>query len=408
MKKSVKKCKVSSRAALKRKNQATLKSNDMENTPSTPEASVPVQLSEPSVYHESSESSEPTEYSEPTGYSEPSPAQLIDRITHDTPDADIEGVEAMPANSLFIGKGVNDWMREAAMVPEPRSLWRRLWIEGEACCLFADTNLGKSILAVQIADEITRETGRKVLYFDFELSAKQFQVRYSVKQPDGKLVIHGFSNAFKRFEVNPSFCDYDTDPVELYLSTIEREVVRHDAKIVIIDNLTWICNASESGDAAGQFMQRLVEIKKRNGLSILVIAHTPKRIINTKLTQNSLAGSKRLANFFDAMMAVGASVNEQPSGRYIKQLKARSTEIFHGENSVLACHIVREGAMLKFDGWSTANEDVLLTPEGSDKVAKHDEIARMLQAGIAIRDISSSLRVSNQTIYKVKQSLKAA
>ncbi len=55
--------------------------------------------------------------------------------------------------------------------------------------LFADTNTGKSILAVQIGNSIA--TGQhipgftfgtikqKVLYLDFELSDKQFENRYS-------------------------------------------------------------------------------------------------------------------------------------------------------------------------------------------------------------------------------------
>ncbi len=49
---------------------------------------------------------------------------------------------------------------------------------GELSCLFADSNvMGKSILAVQIADRIARTDN--VLYLDFELSEKQFQLRYT-------------------------------------------------------------------------------------------------------------------------------------------------------------------------------------------------------------------------------------
>ena len=43
--------------------------------------------------------------------------------------------------------------------------------------MFADSNVGKSILAVQIADRIARTDN--VLYLDFELSEKQFQLRYT-------------------------------------------------------------------------------------------------------------------------------------------------------------------------------------------------------------------------------------
>ena len=68
-------------------------------------------------------------------------------------------------------------------------LFSEFWLEGELCMLFADTNLGKSMLAVQLGDSISRgvaipgfrleATPQKVLYIDFELSDKQFEVRYS-------------------------------------------------------------------------------------------------------------------------------------------------------------------------------------------------------------------------------------
>ena len=61
--------------------------------------------------------------------------------------------------------------------PTQKSLWLSLWHEGEVACLFADTNMGKSIYAIQIADHVSQS--RPVLYFDFEMSDKQFQLRYT-------------------------------------------------------------------------------------------------------------------------------------------------------------------------------------------------------------------------------------
>jgi RecA-family ATPase len=68
-------------------------------------------------------------------------------------------------------------------------LFGKFWYEGELCILFADSNLGKSILAVQIANSINTgipivpfefEAERQpVLYYDFELTSKQLEARYS-------------------------------------------------------------------------------------------------------------------------------------------------------------------------------------------------------------------------------------
>ena len=93
-------------------------------------------------------------------------------------------------SGLFIMKTANEWLQQASLRPVPKMLFSELWHEGELCILFADTNTGKSILAVQIADSISRGTPiegfkmtakeQPVVYFDFELFDKQFEARYSV------------------------------------------------------------------------------------------------------------------------------------------------------------------------------------------------------------------------------------
>ena len=82
---------------------------------------------------------------------------------------------------LFIVKSGNEWLEEAKRSPTPKMLFGELWFENELCILFADTNLGKSILGVQIGDSISKgeqiegfrlqSEKKPVLYFDFELSS---------------------------------------------------------------------------------------------------------------------------------------------------------------------------------------------------------------------------------------------
>ena len=57
---------------------------------------------------------------------------------------------------IFIAKKANIWVEEAAKRPNPKTLYRGLWYGDEVGCLFADTNVGKSILAVQIANEVAK------------------------------------------------------------------------------------------------------------------------------------------------------------------------------------------------------------------------------------------------------------
>ena len=55
----------------------------------------------------------------------------------------------------FVAKSANEWMDEAKNRPIPKMLFSEFFYEQEICILFSDTNMGKSILAVQIADSIS-------------------------------------------------------------------------------------------------------------------------------------------------------------------------------------------------------------------------------------------------------------
>lgn len=190
----------------------------------------------------------------------------------------------------------NSWIKQAADDPDPNSLYDTLWYEGELACLFADSNLGKSILAVQIAKEIAQF--QRVIYFDFELSRKQFEMRYRDEVTDKP---YRFPENFDRAQINID--RYKSGDFEdMIIRSIESVAVHRKANVLIIDNLTWICNASEKGLDAGNLMIRLNTLKKTHGWSMLIVAHTPKRDLTTALTQNDLAGSKRLFNFFDSVL----------------------------------------------------------------------------------------------------------
>jgi hypothetical protein len=63
-----------------------------------------------------------------------------------------QGNEAKEGKGLFTVKTASRWIEQAKTRPIPQMLFGELWFEGELCILFADTNLGKSILAVQIGN----------------------------------------------------------------------------------------------------------------------------------------------------------------------------------------------------------------------------------------------------------------
>ena len=78
-----------------------------------------------------------------------------------------------------------------------------------------------------------------------------------------------------------------------------------DARVLIVDNISWLNTSNVGANATLRLMKALKKIKTDHEISILVLAHTPKRALARSLTVNDLAGSKMLANFADNMFAIG-------------------------------------------------------------------------------------------------------
>lgn len=258
-----------------------------------------------------------------------------------------------PADLLII-QPANKWIAQASQRPIPRMLFSEFWHQGELCILFADTNLGKSILAVQIADAISKgkpingfkldAPQQKVLYFDFEMSDKQFEKRYSINYTRH----YEFDDNFLRIEINPNCTDFTHFETALF-AAIEQAIHTHNAKILIIDNLTYLkTQATDTAKEALPLMKRLKELKIKHHLSILAVAHTPKRSLAYPLTVNDLAGSKHLANFIDSLFAIGQS-HQNKALRYLIQLKARATELVYNDNNIQLCHITQPYNFLGFE-----------------------------------------------------------
>ena len=65
------------------------------------------------------------------------------------------------------------------------------------------------------------------------------------------------------------------------------------------------------------------------------------------ITQNDLAGSKKLYNFFDSVFAIGKSAKDN-SVRYIKQLKVRYGNYTYDADNVIVSAIEKIGTFLQF------------------------------------------------------------
>ena len=203
---------------------------------------------------------------------------------------------------LFKVQNINDVIEEASKFPMPKELYKTLMFEGEITLLVADTNVGKSVLALQIANQIAAKY--PVLYFDFEMSPKQLEMRYSddtCKNPhkfNDNLLWVSFAN---RCEI-PEDMKYE----DYFVESLRDLVNEHDTDVVVIDNMTALAlEDTDSAKNAKPMMDKLNTLKNELGLTFLLVEHTRKMNKTRAITLDDMQGSKMKANFADSVIAIG-------------------------------------------------------------------------------------------------------
>jgi len=351
-------------------------------------------------------------HSENQGIGNLTPAQTLHHVN------DIINQNHEKSKGLFMVQTADDWIEQAKERPIPRMLFDEFWFEGELCILFAENGVGKSLLAVQIANSISKgipiagfrlqSDKQPVLYFDFELTDKQFEARYSVNYQHH----YNFSPGFLRAEIDPDNTDYKEhgfDTFEDYLSDeLEQNIIETGIRVLIIDNVTYLKTETEKAKDALPLMKRLIQLKRKYKLSILVLAHTPKRDLSQPITRNHLQGSKHLSNLTDSIFAIGESQVDSHT-RYLKQIKARSCEMQYDTGNVMVCtvHQPHNFVLFEFTGFGTEREHLKAASE-NDSHDLEAEVTPLLQAEPGLTAYAIAKRIcpegGNFNSYKVRVS----
>ena len=335
----------------------------------------------------------------------------------------LQQVEPMPR--LFKRRIMVEAMKEAAQRPMPLKLAGDLWSEGELVLLFAESGVGKTAFATQIANDIagsqsttglTVETeAQRVLDYDMELSDIQQLQRYAdiERNGDGRrhfTNLYDFNPNFERVEIDPNARVFDTftNWEKILTEEIENETVESKSKVIILDNLTALTHEADKAKGALPLMHRLNEMKKAHGLSIMVLCHTPKRDESRPLSLNDLAGSRILANLADSVVGIGKSVIDQRI-RYVKQFKVRSGEMVYSADHVGVFQFEKTDNHLGFTliGHSKESSHLIKqTDEAKDKLIA--DIQAMSTAGKSQREIASDLQISLGMVNRHLKTAKAS
>jgi hypothetical protein len=358
------------------------------------------------------------------------------------PDEHLPDLDFIRCDNLFTARTANAYLQTPLKTVTRRRLFGDMWHEGEITLLFADTGLGKSALAVQIAralaggetlDPFPMDTEpQRVLYFDFELTDEQFAARYS--DPDAtacgtksvttepecvtKSVTTESGAAEPLFPDNfircapkreDSIMEEDQDHYSFLISSLAEMVEFSRARVVIVDNITWLAASTEHSTAAQRLMRTLVDMRNKLGISILVLAHTPKIRRGLPIELKHLQGSKMLANFADNIVGMGKSSLSNDL-RYLKPLKQRSSAERLSQDTVHVLRLQRQGRMLGFTFAVNETEarhvgDYLKGTALADaiRVEQVKRAIEMSNAGDSVREIAAKLGISRATASRYVQ-----
>jgi KaiC/GvpD/RAD55 family RecA-like ATPase len=176
-----------------------------------------------------------------------------------------------------------------------KELFREFWREGELVVLVGESGVGKSILAMQVADSAAREftteaqrtqreeaefltqsgedrKGTQTLYIDLEKAEIQRVQRYS-----GYEFAEGLEWAdVGSFGVMHS--KYRGSVTRFLVDSVYETIRNREPDVVFIDNLTYLLRAGRRHVDLPALMKTLRRMVNDTGLSMMLLAHSDSRV----------------------------------------------------------------------------------------------------------------------------------
>ncbi len=279
-----------------------------------------------------------------------------------------------------------------------RPLFGDMWLTGELAVMFAEAGCGKSLLAVQIAHSIARGAAfkpmdakprrQKVVYVDLESTHEQFCSRY--RHDDG----------FKPYKFPDNFVHARlTDVEEPGVSDIEAVIEATGAKVLVIDNLAHLMKGHSSNEAA-RLMRELRRLCRRDGISILLLVHSPPATLRRGIEARDLPFAGVISALADNVFAVGR-VGAAASERYIKHLRPGAAAHVFGAAHVPWFRIRKRANFTYFEFRGFAREGALRLSDGDRREWQMiDRIAELKRLKMPVRDIAKALDMSKTTVQR--------
>ena len=230
---------------------------------------------------------------------------------------------------------------------------------GDICVLVGPTNIGKSIVATQIAIDIARARSSSMFPDMFVCGMPNDVYLYDAEQRLEQVKDRYFSNDQAEYPANivryPSKDEENPANLELVFNTMEKTV--HGATKSVtweLDNMTFLCRHNTPAQIA-QFLDKVNGLRKQmreKGLyfTLILVAHTNdsynKEFIRP-IKERDIYGSSFLPDFADSIIGIHRSSKDDTEDKhpYIQIIKSRVECNFPG---FLTQKVSRPYVMLKY------------------------------------------------------------
>ena len=277
---------------------------------------------------------------------------------------------------------VENWAELMAKTSdEPKKqLAGSFWHEKELCVFVGQTGVGKSAVALDLANRIaTGKEGpqlygfevetdsQKVLYFDFENDPEEQKQRTKGVQMHPNLFRVDFSA--ESDTANPT-----ADDIIQGIKELLNEGPCAGCRVVILDNVSYLFdnNGRDMHEDTKTLMKSLNQLRKQYDAAFLVIAHRNKGDFGA-LTINAVAGSSNMTRFAQSCFGIAEWAGEEADGRvYFRQIKyGRARKKRWTSSNVLTGRLSAASGMLRVETSSEHwNESALITGEGKSIAAR--------------------------------------
>ena len=314
---------------------------------------------------------------------------------------EIKNTHNAETSSVFKLQTLNEVINSTKGKTAPDPIFGDFGFQNEIILLGGSTNVGKSILAMDIA--ISNATGinhfgkpmstgkKKVLYIDTELNDYQFTSRYQGCKTGKNLIRASFWEMM-----------YGRTSTETFIEELEKLLYKKSRpELVILDNLCTICESMNSPKAVTHFLHEMKRIKETYQITLIIVSHFKKVTIGSPLTDDLFRGTGMLTAMSDTIIAVGNSA----LGADTKYLKLLKTRMVRKPDTVSVLDISDE-KYLHFEYVEDADEMDILPqknkrgPKSSLSDLEEELIWRLYEQGLSLRGIEQQTGISKSSVQR--------